>query len=164
MDEKLLFKNICNKSNNEITKKYEFLGEGISREVYAINKDYVVKIAKLDDGEYQNRVENHVYTHATKNLIKYLCPIVWFEPARIIMRRAIPLSSLISDKYINLKTIRKEKESYDELNKLTTTFILLPDDICSTSSWGIYNNEIVLIDYGCTTYLGDAFYNALYNW
>ena len=77
------------------------------------------------------------------------------------MRRAIPLSSLIKDKYINPKTIRPEKESYDDLNKLTKDFILYPEDIISTSSWGIYNNENVLIDYGCTTYLGDAFYTFL---
>lgn len=163
MDEKKLFKNICNLSNKEIAKKYTFLGEGICREVYSINKDYVVKVAKLDGGKYQNIVENHVFTHATKNLLKYLCPIVWFEPNRIIMRRAIPLSNLLKDKYINLKTIRPEKESYSDLNKLTNNFILYPDDIISTSSWGIYDNENVLIDYGCTTYLGDVYYTVLYD-
>lgn len=160
----MLFKKICTLSNKEIAKKYVFLGEGLSREVYSINEDYVIKVAKIDDGSYQNRVENHVYTHAPKYLLKYLCPIVWFEPNRIIMRRAIPLSSLIKDKYIDLKTIRPEKESYANLNKLTSDFILLAEDIISTSSWGIYNKENVLIDYGCTTYLGDVFYNFLYNW
>lgn len=164
MDDEKLFKHICNLSDKEIANKYTFLGEGICRKVYSINENYVVKVAKLDDGSYQNRVENHVYTHVPKNLLKYLCPIVWFEPERIIMRRAIPLSSLIKDKYINLKTIRPEKESFADLNKLTNNFILLADDIMSTSSWGIYNNENVLIDYGCTTYLGDAFYTFFYNW
>lgn len=164
MDEKVLFKKICNLSNSEIAKRYTFLGEGLCREVYSINENYVVKVAKIDDGSYQNKIENHVYTHATKDLLKYLCPIVWFEPDRIIMRRAIPLSSLVKDKYIDLKTIRPEKESYADLNKLTNDFMLLADDIISTSSWGIYNNEKVLIDYGCTTYLGDALYSLFYNW
>jgi len=164
MDEKRLFKDICKLSNKEIAMKYSFLGEGISREVYSINEDYVVKVAKIDDGSYQNRVENHVYTHATKDLVKYLCPIVWFEPNRIIMRRAIPLSSLIKDQYIDLKTIRPEKESYVDLNKLTKNFILDAEDIISTSSWGIYNHQNVLIDYGCTTYFGDAFYSFFYKW
>lgn len=164
MDEKRLFKNICKLSDNEIAEKYTFLGEGICRKVYSINEDYVVKVAKIDDGQYQNKVENYVYTHATKNLLKYLCPIVWFEPDRIIMRKAIPLSSLIKDKYIDPKTIRPEKEAYADLNELTKKFILFPEDIVSTSSWGIYNNENVLIDYGCTTYLGDAFYTFFYNW
>ena len=142
MDEKRLFKNICKLSNKEIAKKYSFLGEGICREVYAINEDYVVKVAKKDDGCYQNRVENHVYTHASKNLLKYLCPIVWFQPDRIIMRRAIPLSSLIKDKYIDPRIIRPEKEAYEDLNKLTKDFILYGEDIISTSSWGVYNNEM----------------------
>lgn len=164
MDEKVMFKNICNLINSEIAKRYTFIGEGLCREVYSINKDYVVKVAKIDDGSYQNKVENHVYTHASKNLIKYLCPIVWFEPDRIIMRRAIPLSSLNKDKYIDLKSIRPENESYADLNKLTNIFLLLPEDIISTSSWGIYKNENVLIDYGCTTYLGDALYSLFYNW
>ena len=164
MDEGRVFRKICNLSNKEIAKKYAFLGEGISREVYSISDDYVVKVAKIDDGRYQNRVENHVYTHATKNLVKYLCPIVWFEPDRIIMRKATPLSSLIKEQYIDLKTIRPEKEAYADLNKLTKDFILLAEDIMATSSWGIYNNENVLIDYGCTTYLGDVFYTVFYNW
>jgi hypothetical protein len=164
MDEKRLFKRICNMSSKEIAKKYVFLGEGLCRRVYSINEDYVVKVAKIDGGRYQNQIENHVYTHANKNFLKYLCPIVWFEPDRIIMRRAIPFSSLSKEKYIDLKTIRPEKESYTDLNKLTKHFILDPDDIVSTSSWGILNNENVLIDYGCTTYLGDAFYSIFYKW
>ena len=69
MDKTKLFKNICNLSNEEIAKKYLFLGEGISREVYSINKYYVIKVAKIDDGSYQNRIENHVYTHATQNFM-----------------------------------------------------------------------------------------------
>jgi len=164
MDNKILFRNICKLSNKQIAMKYSFLGEGISREVYSINENYVIKVAKIDDGSYQNKVENHVYTHATKDLVKYLCPIVWFEPNRIIMRRAIPLSTLIRDQYIDFKTIRPEKESYDDLNKLINNYMLLAEDIFSTSSWGIYNNKKVLIDYGCTTYFGDAFYTFFYKW
>ena len=164
MDDYNLFENICNLSDKEIADKFKFLGEGISRKVYSINEDYVVKVAKIDDGSYQNKVEHHVYTHATPHLLKYLCPIVWFQPDRIIMRRAIPLSISIKDKYIDLKTIRLEKESYADLNKLTRDFILDAEDIISTSSWGIYKNQNVLIDYGCTSYLGDAFYSLFYNW
>ena len=163
MEDKRVFRSICSLSDREIARRFTFIGEGISRKVYSINEDYVVKVAKIDDGSYQHKVEYHVYTHATKNLLKFLCPIVYFQPDRIIMRRAIPLSSLIKKKYINLKTIRQEKESYADLKKLTKIFILDAEDIISTSSWGIYNNQNVLIDYGCTSYLGDAFYTLLYN-
>jgi len=164
MEDKRLFKSICSLNNIEIEKKFTFLGEGISRKVYSINDDYVVKVAKLDDGNYQNKVETHVYTHARKHLFKYLCPILWFENDKIIMRRAIPFSSFIKEKYIDLKTIRPEKEAYDDLNRLTIDFMLDAEDIVSTSSWGVYNNQNVLIDYGCTSYLGDYFYTLLYNW
>jgi len=41
-------------SDTKIAKKYKFLGEGICRKVYSINEDYVVKVAKIDDGQYQN--------------------------------------------------------------------------------------------------------------
>lgn len=163
MDEKRLLKNICKLTNKEIAKKYEFIGEGMCRKVYSINEDYVVKVAKIDGGRYQNLIENHVYTHANKDLLKYLCPILWFEPDRIIMKRAVPLSNLIKDQYIDLKTIRKEKESYSDLSKLTKKFILDAEDIISTSSWGILDNENVLIDYGCTTYLGDVYYTIFHN-
>jgi len=164
LDIKKLFKNMCKLSSKEISKRYEFIGEGMCREVYSINDDYVVKVAKINGGRYQNAIENHIYTHASKKFIKYLCPIVWFEPDKIIMKRAIPLSNLIKDKYIDLKTIRTEEESYCDLTKLIKKFILDPNDIISTSSWGFYNNETVLIDYGCTTYLGDAFYTTFYNY
>ena len=164
MDDKKLFKKICKLSSKVIAKRYEFLGEGMCRKVYSINEDYVVKVAKIYGGRYQNAIENHVYAHASEKFIKYLCPIVWFEPDKIIMKRAIPLSNSIKDKYIDLKTIRTEKKSYADLTKLTKKFILDPEDIISTSSWGILNNENVLIDYGCTTYLGDAFYTTFYNY
>lgn len=164
MEDKRVFRSICSLSNKEIAEKFTFLGEGISRKVYSINENYVVKVAKIDDGSYQNKVENHVYTHASNHLLKYLCPIVYFQPDRIIMRRAIPLYNLIKKKYIDLRTIRPEKEAYDDLTKLTSNFMLDAEDIISSSSWGIYNNQNMLIDYGCTSYVGDAFYTLLYNW
>ena len=164
MEDIRVLKRICSLSNKEIARNFTFLGEGISRMVYSINENYVVKVAKIDDGSYQNKVENLVYTHASRHLLKYLCPIVYFQPDRIIMRKAIPLSSVIKKKYIDLRIIRPEKQAYYDLTKLTKDFILDAEDIISTSSWGIYNNQNVLIDYGCTSYAGDAYYSLLYNW
>ncbi len=164
MDDSALFKEIYSLSETQIDKKYKYLGEGISRQVYSINEDYVVKVAKGDDGAYQNRIEHYVYTHADKYLLKYLCPIVCFKPHRIIMRRAVPLSQYYKGKHVDLNAIRPEKSSYIDLNKLTKDFILDYGDIISTSSWGVYKNENVLIDYGCTSYVGDVVYNILFNW
>jgi hypothetical protein len=164
MDDEALFKEICSLDRRKIAKKYKYLGEGISRRVYGINDDYVIKIAKGYDGIYQNRIENHVFKNASETQIKYLCPIVWFHPERLIMKRAIPLSKFNKNEYIDIKTIRPEKEAPIDLKRLSSKFFLFYEDIISTSSWGLYQNEKVLIDYGCTERYGDFYYRIFYNW
>lgn len=149
-------------SSKKIRSEFKFLGEGISRRVYAINDNFVVKVAKGNEGIYQNRVEYFVYTHAGNNFEIYLCPIVWYQPDRLIMRRAVPLSRHHKSKYVNLSKIRPERSAYSDLNKLASSFYLFYEDIISTSSWGILNSNAVLIDYGCTSYRGDMFYNTLF--
>lgn len=163
MNDKALFKHIYSLSDRQIAKKYKYLGEGISRKVYAINEKYVVKVAKGYDGIYQNKIEHYVYTHADKKLVKYLCPIVCFKPNRLIMRRAIPMSKYHKNKYVDLNKLRVEKSSYDDLNKLAKDFFLDYEDIISTSSWGVYEHESRLIDYGCTSYLGEGIYSIIFN-
>jgi hypothetical protein len=164
MDDRSLFEKIYSLSDRQITKKYKYLGEGISRQVYAIDKNYVVKISKNSDGIYQNRIENYVYTNVDENLKKYLCPILCFNPDRIIMRRAIPIYKYQKSKWVDLNEIRPEESSHNDLNKLATKFMLEYEDVISASSWGVYNNENVLIDYGCTSYFGDFVYSALFKW
>lgn len=164
MDDKSFFKKIYSLSDRQIAKKYKYLGEGISRKVYAIDENYVVKVSKNSDGIYQNRIENYVYTNVDKNLKKYLCPIICFKPERIIMRRAIPIYKYGKNKWVDLHTIRPEENSYSDLNKLAAKFMLEYEDVISSTSWGVYNNENVLIDYGCTSYFGDFVYSALFKW
>lgn len=145
-----LFNRIYNMDFYEIQRRFLYLGEGISRVVFAINNDYVIKIAKDFDGDYQCSIEYHVYTHTNKILNSYLCPIVWYKRGMIVMPRAIPLSYYISEPYIDISKIRRDRNSYVDLIKLSQKFDLLFEDIVSTSSWGILNNRMVLIDYGCT--------------
>ena len=164
MTDELLFKHVCSLSSKKISKIYKYLGQGISREVYAINEDFVVKVAKGNEGIYQNRIEHHVYTHTDKDLLKYLCPIVWFQPDRLIMRRAIPFSKYNKNEFIHINSMRPEKELSVDLKKLASAFLLFYEDIISVSSWGVYKNERVLIDYGCTEQIGDVFYRVFFNW
>ena len=164
MDDTALFKKIYSLSDKQIAKKYKYLGEGISRKVYAIDENYVVKVSKNSDGIYQNRIEHYVYTHVDKKLKKYLCPIVCFKPDRIIMRRAIAISKYRKSEWVDLDEIRPEESSKNDLNKLARNFMLEYEDVISASSWGVYNNENVLIDYGCTSYFGDFVYSALFKW
>ena len=153
------FQRIYNMSINEINQKFTFLGEGISRSVFAVNNKYVIKVAKGREGLYQNKIEKYVYIHAGKRLRKYLCPILWWRPGMLVMPKAIQLSSLISEEFVDLKKIRKEANSYKEINELAEKFYLLYEDIEAVSSWGIINDIPVLIDYGCTTQIGDKFYS-----
>lgn len=152
------FNRIYSMNLSEIKKRFTFLGEGISRSVYAINNDYVIKIAKGREGLYQNRVEKYVYTHANKTLKAYLCPILWHKPGMIVMPRAIPLSQITNSEFVDLKSIRSEQNAYRDLLYLSKKFYLFFEDIESTSSWGLLNNIPVLIDYGCTSEEGDWFY------
>lgn len=147
---------------SEIKRRYTFLGEGISREVYAVNDNYVIKVAKGREGLYQNRIEKYVYTHANKKLKSYLCPIIWYKPRMIVMPRAVPLSQIINSKFVDLKSIRSEPTAYNDLLYLAKKFYLYFEDIESTSSWGLLNSTPVLIDYGCTSEEGDWFYQSDY--
>lgn len=153
---------LCDLNEEEIARRYKYLGEGISRKVYAIDGNYVIKLAKDSDGYHQNRVEQYVYTHVNEHLRKYLCPLILFKPKSIIMRRSKPLSEIIKDKYINIKTIRQEKTACRDLNHLAKKYYLYYSDIIDTSSWGKLEDENVLIDYGCTSEEGDHYYNFLF--
>ena len=152
------FEKIRKMNIDEINAKFLFLGEGISRVVFAIDDNYVIKVSKGREGLYQNRVENYVYTHAKAEFRKYLCPIIWTKPDVIVMPRAIQLSSLTSEKYIDIKTIRPEISAKRDLLHLAKRFYLYYNDIKSVSSWGIVNNIAMLIDYGCTNEEGDRYY------
>ncbi|NLZ47824.1 MAG: hypothetical protein GX895_03385 [Clostridiales bacterium] len=155
------FKKIHRMSINEIHNNFQYLGEGISRIVYAIDDHWVVKVAKGMEGLYQNKVELYVYKHAGSRFRKYLCPIVWYKPDMIFMPRAIPLSKIYKGKKVNLKTIRPEANAYKDLLTFIEKFYMLFEDIEATSSWGLLNLAPVLIDYGCTDEKGDAFYDSI---
>jgi hypothetical protein len=147
---------------HQINRRFQYIGEGISRYVYGINDNFVIKIAKGEEGLYQNRVEHYVFTHCSKNHRKYLCPILWYRPKMIVMQRAIPLETFIKEKYIDINKIRPENSAYHDLNQLAKDFYLFYEDIKSTSSWGIISNMPVLIDYGCTSEAGDRYYDKLF--
>ena len=153
-----LFIDLYNSKEEDFYSRFEFLGEGISRKVFALNEEYVLKLAKDEEGYYQNKIEQHVYANSPSKLRKYLCPVVCYKPRLLIMKRAEPLSKTIQGKYVNLKNIRKEPDLFEDLSYLADRFYLFYEDLISISSWGTLNNENVLMDYGCTSYKGDFFY------
>jgi hypothetical protein len=157
-----LFTELYNLKEEEFYKRFEFLGEGISRKVFMLNEEYVLKLAKDEEGYYQNKIEQHVYSYCPTRLKKYLCPIVCFKPRLLIMKKAEPLVKVIQGKYVNLKNLRKEAELFQDLNYLADKFHLFYEDLICVSSWGSLNGENVLIDYGCTSYNGDFYYEMYF--
>lgn len=157
-----LFTELYNMKEEDFYAKFQFLGEGISRKVFALNEEYVLKLAKDKEGYYQNKIEQHVYSYAPTKLKKYLCPIVCYKPRLLIMKRAIPLTKTIKEKYIYLKNMRNEPDVFKDLNYLADRFYLYYEDLICTSSWGILGNENVLIDYGCTSCKGDFYYELYF--
>ena len=154
---------LSNLSIKDYNKNYTFLGQGIARRVYALNDNLVVKVAKNEDGYFQNFVEEYVFSHAGSKFLKYLCPIYYSNSRIIIMHRAIPCKSTKKNSVVNIKTLRKEPTAINDIQTLTRNFFLYAEDIYSPTSWGQVSNANVLIDYGCTNDLGDYFYNFLYN-
>ncbi|GLC30867.1 hypothetical protein [Clostridium omnivorum] len=156
------FQHLESLEDKEIRKKYKFLGEGISRRVYDLNNGLVLKLAKDREGHYQNRIENYVYTTASEEQKKYLCPILYYSPRIVIMKKAKPLTDTINSKTLDLKTVRNEDRAEDEINALAEEFYLYYDDVIAVNSWGNLDGVNVLIDYGCTSETGDLYYHMLF--
>ena len=145
----------------DFKKNYIFLGEGLARKVFALDETLVVKVAKGEEGYYQNFVENYVYANCSTTEKKYLCPINYYSKKLIIMPRAIPYLNLPKRKTVNFSILRDEPTVETDILHLGKTFMLFIEDLYSPTSWGYVNDNYYLIDYGCTSYEGDYFYNML---
>lgn len=152
------FSKLCSMDQYHIEDNLHFIGKGSGRKVYAIDENYVIKIPRNTSGALQSKVENNIYTNVNERLKEYLCPIVYYSNDTIIMKRALPLNSVITNRGLNMLEIlnsRKRTEFFKEMKPLLKYYDLLYEDIIAISSWGLLNNKPVLIDYGCT--------NKIYN-
>ncbi|SHJ98623.1 hypothetical protein SAMN02745163_03000 [Clostridium cavendishii DSM 21758] len=153
---------LTNLSLKKFDKLYPFLGEGIARRVYALNNNLIVKVAKNNDGYFQNFVEEYVYANADTRILKYLCPIYYSNSRIIIMPRAITYDKYSLGDKVNLKFLRPELSAKSDIDYMIKKFFLFEEDIYSPSSWGKIFNYNVLIDFGCTSDSGDNFYDFVY--
>ncbi|MDO4534239.1 MAG: hypothetical protein Q4B63_00335 [Clostridium perfringens] len=144
-----------------LKKNLLFLGEGISRLVFALNDYFVLKVAKSSDGLMQNFIENYVYINSSNTLKKYLCPVIFYNKRYLIMLRTIPYLNIYNDKFIDISKLRDEATAEKDILLLANNFDLFKDDLEKISSWGILNNQCYLIDYGCNNPSSDEFYNNL---
>lgn len=144
-------------------KLYQYLGEGSARMVFALDNDLVVKIPKNDFGLYQNKIENYIYENVENRFVKYLCPIINFEPELLVAKRALPIN--VDKEYLSSLRIfcGKNIVFYQDILDLCKKYYLSKDDIRATSSWGILDGHKVLIDYGCPSRQGHKYYKKIIN-
>ncbi|WP_238886347.1 hypothetical protein [Clostridium sp. YIM B02551] len=157
-----LINDLENMSRKDIKDNFEFLGEGIARKVFAIDEDTVLKVSKGEDGFYQNAVEYYVFSKASSLTKTILCPILYYSPRYLIMKRAIPLTKFRRQNSIDVSKLDGLNWINTPLYELKTKFFLFEEDLYHTDSWGIIGNKMVLIDYGCTSSFGDYFYTLIF--
>nr|WP_243447761.1 hypothetical protein [Clostridium perfringens] len=107
-DINILIKYLSNLPMKEYKKKFTFLGEGIARKVFALNKNLVVKVAKDEDGLHQNFVESYIFKNAPYNLKRYLCPVLLYNKRILIMPRAEVFPNIRRKTFVDLKNCVKK--------------------------------------------------------
>lgn len=160
-DINILMKYLSNLPMKEYKKKFTFLGEGIARKVFALNKNLVVKVAKDEDGLHQNFVESYIFKNAPYNLKRYLCPVLLYNKRILIMPRAEVFPNIRRKTFVDLKKLREENSIEEDIYTLGEKYFLFKEDLYVHSSWGIINDIYYLIDYGCTSEEGDLYYDLL---
>lgn len=160
-DINILMKYLSNLPIKEYKKKFTFLGEGIARKVFALNKNLVVKVAKGEDGLHQNFVESYIFKNAPYNLKRYLCPVLLYNKRILIMPRAEVFPDIRRKTFVDLKKLREESSIEEDIYTLGEKYFLFKEDLYVHSSWGIINDNYYLIDYGCTSCEGDLYYDFL---
>jgi hypothetical protein len=156
-----LFEQIFLMGKTDIERKFQYLGEGAGRIVYALNDQYVIKLSKSKGGDMQCEMEYYVYQHTPANMKKYLCPVVWYRDDLLIMKRATSLVKQRDDRHKNIFryfNINVNDPFYKNINILIDKFDLLYGDVKSLSSWGLLDGSLRLIDYGCTNEIFDKYF------
>ncbi|MDU7887599.1 MAG: hypothetical protein E7J47_14850, partial [Clostridium perfringens] len=128
-DINILLKYLSNLPMKEYKKKFTFLGEGIARKVFALNKNLVVKVAKGEDGLHQNFVESYIFKNAPYNLKRYLCPVLLYNKRILIMPRAEVFSNIRRKTFVDLKELREESSIEEDIYILGEQYFLLIEDL-----------------------------------
>ena len=154
---------------------FKCIGKGTGRYVYSLNDKYVLKLAKNKKGIAQNLVEINIhktrnYDDITANIIEYDINGVYTiqEKAHIITEdkfKDITRMQLRGFLYYlrhNMKWDGHNHIFYDKVNSLIKKFDLDRFDVTNESSWGIINNNVVLVDYGLNLDIARNLYGVQY--
>jgi hypothetical protein len=144
-------------------KEYTYLGEGTSRQIFQISDEFIVKIPLNQIGVLQNNAEGSIFTNMLNTIYECLlapCTLVK-ETNLLFMKKAMAIPANIHITISEYLKLNFPHISYPE-RSLIRDFIykahLHLDDIYSNDSWGIINNKIFIIDYGCTSNIFQNYY------
>lgn len=159
------------------SKRLEKIAHGSSRVVFHFSEDFVIKVAKDNKGLAQNEMEAKISENNLSITIPYHSSDKAFK--WIIFKKASETTLSELEKLLTIPLaeinydMRKMKNSFKESGtcqtSLKTTYAedlklliekhnIAIGDIVKPSSWGIYNNEPKLIDFGLTSEIYQAFF------
>ena len=160
---------------NATEKPSSYISSGISRTVYRITDDLIVKIGSGYEGS-QSKTEIQLWTNASPELQKILCPILAYhigeESIVTLMPYATPFNQVLNsvhwveeNKGIKWHEINEHMLSIyvdDEHQSLQHLLYEKGVSDCrlpgNERNWGLLNGRLVLLDYGlCELYNGGVY-------
>jgi len=136
---------------------YKYIGSGSGRIVYDLGNGYVVKVAKNRKGLGQNKTEYRIALVDDSGLFAYI-PIVSENFKFLVMDKADRIKDI---SYVwNYFNVRNNQEIYSiqKLQRKSSRYGLLLQDIRRVVNWGQINGKPVIIDYGYTREVRRKFY------
>lgn len=167
------FQEVLTMEDMEMQEELFLLAEGSSRFIYKVDEDHILKAPFSEAGELQNRIEYDLYSEATGQQKEFLCPIVegfirvgQFQSVCLVMKKAQPLQEYENFQGERVSTIMQhfqissfeELATYQDLKPLIQKYDLYIPDLEKITSWGMYEDHLVLIDYGCTNRIYEEHY------
>lgn len=139
------------KKVKEMIKNKKPMFEGAGRIVFDLEDGHIVKVAKNERGTIEIENEWYVYNHVPSHIQTKLCPIVWYEKGYLIMPKIKVYGRGLNFNHCPTLFADKNKEL---VNYLVKEFDLDDFDFTFEFNWGLYNGNLVLLDYG-KTYFGE---------
>lgn len=164
-------------------KHLKHLSSGSSRIVYLTDQDTVIKLAKNDKGLAQNKAEANVKMKSKfiNKVLKHGPEYMWIEVAhlkKMTVKNFKKMTGLEFEDFgdalsYGLRQVSENKdkdkpdnydqvaktEIYKELERLGKRFKLMPGDLSRISSWGVKDNNPVLLDAGLTKDVYSKYYD-----
>lgn len=163
-------------------KNFKHVSSGSSRIVYKTKDNTIIKLAKNDKGIAQNKAESNpeMKSKYINKIIKHADNYSWLETFYLdkIMEKDFEDMTKVNFKDFGIaikyglkevsgNTDKNKPKNFDKIEKsdiykemlrLGKKFKLMPGDLSRISSWGMKNNQPVLIDAGLTKKIFEKFY------